>query len=56
LKVITDDQGKSFIERNKSELTKTTGLSDITCVVEFYGGEEVAIDGYRFGLSISRTS
>jgi len=52
LKIMTDDQGKAFIERNTPELMKTTGLSAINCVVEFYGGEETAIDGYRFGLSL----
>ncbi len=53
LKVMTDETGKAFIERNKTELMKTTGLSGITCSVEFFGGEEIAVDSYRFGLSIS---
>jgi isoleucyl-tRNA synthetase len=53
LKVITDEPGKAFIERNTTELMKVTGLSSITCIVEFYGGEETAIDTYRFGISLS---
>jgi hypothetical protein len=53
LKVMTDEAGKAFIERNSAELTKTTGLSGVTCSTEFHGGEEITIDTYRFGLSIS---